>query len=48
MPVLRELGRGGGLGALASLDLLGRRAGRNLELELDQELHQWSPSPSRR
>ncbi len=39
MPVLRELGRGGGLGALASLDLLVRCAGRNLDLELDQELH---------
>ena len=39
VPVLRELGRGGGLGALASLDLLVRCAGRNLEHELDQELH---------
>ena len=38
VPVLRELGRGGGLGALASLDLLVRCAGRNLDLELDQEL----------
>src|SRR5436190_9290177 len=37
--VLRELGRGGGLGALASLDLLVRCAGRNLDLELGEELH---------
>src|SRR4051794_22717465 len=41
MPVLGELGRGNGLGALASLDLLVRRVGRNLDLELDQELHHW-------
>src|SRR3954471_4492882 len=39
MPVLRELGRGSRLGALASLDLFVWCAGRNLELELDQELH---------
>src|SRR5713226_6363640 len=39
MPVLRELGRGSGLGALASLDRIVRSAGRNLDLELDQELH---------
>src|SRR6266446_10571981 len=39
MPVLRELGRGGRLGALASVDLFVWCAGRNLELELDQELH---------
>src|SRR5258708_37763409 len=39
MPVLRELGRGSRLGALASLDLFVWCTGRNLELELDQELH---------
>src|SRR5882672_4548511 len=39
MPVFRELGRGSRLGALASLDLFVRCAGRNLELELDEELH---------
>src|SRR6476660_8456889 len=39
MPVLRELGRGVGLGARASLDLLVRCAVRNLDFELDQDLH---------
>src|SRR6478672_2754598 len=39
MPVFRELGRGGGLGARASFDLVVRCAGGNLDLELDQELH---------
>jgi hypothetical protein len=47
MPVLRELGRGRGLGALASLDLRGRCAGRNRDLELDQELHASSFCSSR-
>src|SRR4051795_10671409 len=40
MPVLRELGSGDGLLAPAPLDLFLRCAGRNLDLELDQELHQ--------
>jgi hypothetical protein len=39
VPVLRELGRGGGLGALASLDLRVRCVSGNFDLELDQELH---------
>src|SRR5579884_254351 len=38
MPILRELGSGSGLGALASLDLVVRRVGRDVDLELDQEL----------
>src|SRR6478609_8760670 len=38
MAVLRELGRGCGLGAQAPVDLLPRCAGRNLDLELDQKL----------
>jgi uncharacterized protein YbjT (DUF2867 family) len=33
VPVPHELGRGGGLGALASLDLRGRCASRNFDLE---------------
>src|SRR4026208_1600283 len=40
MPALRELGRGGRLGALTLLHLRVRRACGNLELELDKELHQ--------
>ena len=39
MPVLRELGGGGRLGALVLLHLRVGRAGGNLDLELDQELH---------
>src|SRR5207247_2374865 len=39
MPVLRELGRGGRLCALVLLHLRVRRAGGNLDLEFDQELH---------
>src|SRR5258705_13529547 len=39
MPVIRELGRGGGLSARASFDLLVGCVCGNLELELDQELH---------
>src|SRR6478672_13777904 len=39
MPVLHELGSGGRLGMLALLHLRLRRAGGNLDLELDQELH---------
>jgi hypothetical protein len=39
MPVFRELGRGGGLGALASLDFRVRCVSGNFDLELDQELH---------
>src|SRR3954468_19488889 len=39
MADLRELRRGSRLGALASLDLFVWCAGRNLELGLDQELH---------
>jgi hypothetical protein len=39
MPVRSELRRGDGLGALVLLHLRVGRAGRNLDLELDQELH---------
>src|SRR5262249_61434592 len=38
-PARRELGRGGRLGALVLLHLRVGRAGRNLDLEFDQELH---------
>src|SRR5262249_32627078 len=48
MPVLRELGRGGRLGALVLLHVRGRRAGRNLGLELDQKLHAVLSFSSRR
>src|SRR5947209_3481311 len=40
MPALRELGRGGRLGALTLFHLRVGRACGNLELELDEELHQ--------
>jgi hypothetical protein len=39
MPVLYEFGSGGRLGMLALLHLRLRRAGGNLDLELDEELH---------
>src|SRR6266849_3657327 len=39
VPLLRELGRGGRLGALVLLHLRVRCVGGNLDLELDQELH---------
>ena len=39
MAVFSELGRGGRLGAVALVHLRTSRAGGNLDLELDQELH---------